>query len=166
MTSQQQPRMFHVKHIDFERSKTWLLRNMSCLQLFSPHEMPAHLRAFRYITQSRSAQHRPLQSPHKLSPRRLEWSFVLIERKLDGRITRQYTPSTSLNLFIDKASSETTSQHTHAERLALLRTHIPQHPYFCRQQIHSRKQNRRSIENRAALFCRTASKIVKTLDKH
>ena len=34
MTSQQQPRMFHVKHIDFERSKTWLLRNMSCLQLF------------------------------------------------------------------------------------------------------------------------------------
>lgn len=34
MTSQQQPRMFHVKHIDFERSKTRLLRNMSCLQLF------------------------------------------------------------------------------------------------------------------------------------
>ena len=34
MTSQQQPRMFHIKHIDFERSKTWLLRNMSCLQLF------------------------------------------------------------------------------------------------------------------------------------
>ena len=102
---------------------------------FSPHEMPAHLRAFRYITQSRSAQHRPLQSPHKLSPRRLEWSFVFIERKLDGRTTRQYTPSTSLNTFIDKASPETTSQHTHAERLAPLRTHIPQHPYFCRQLI-------------------------------
>ena len=26
--------MFHVKHIDFERLKTRLLRNMSCLQLF------------------------------------------------------------------------------------------------------------------------------------
>ena len=39
---------------------------------FSPHEMPAHLRAFRYITQSRSAQHRPLQSPRKFSSRRLE----------------------------------------------------------------------------------------------
>ena len=83
---------------------------------FSPHEMPALLRAFRYITRSRSAQHRPLQSTHKLSPRRLEWSFVFIERKLDGRTTRQYTPSTSLNTFIDKASSETTAQHTRSER--------------------------------------------------
>ena len=26
--------MFHVKHIDFEHSKTRLLRNMPCLQLF------------------------------------------------------------------------------------------------------------------------------------
>ena len=135
MTTQQRPRMFHVKHVDFERSKTWLLRNMSCLQLFFAARNAGALRSFRYIAQPRSAQHRPLQSPHKLSPRRLEWSFVFIERKLDGRTTRQYTPSTSLNTFIDKASPETTSQHTHAERLAPLRTHIPQHPYFCRQLI-------------------------------
>lgn len=26
--------MFHVKHIDFERSKTLVLRNMPCLRLF------------------------------------------------------------------------------------------------------------------------------------
>lgn len=65
----------------------------------------------------------PLRSPHKLSPRRLEWSFFLIESGLDGHTTRQYTPSTSLNIFIDKASPKTTSQRTRVERLVPLQTH-------------------------------------------
>ena len=76
MTSQQQPRMFHVKHIDFERSKTGFCAICLVYSCFSPHEAPAHLRAFRYITQSRSAQHRllaidraPLRHEHHANAR-------------------------------------------------------------------------------------------------
>lgn len=75
-------------------------------------------------------------------------------------------PSTSLNTFIDKASPETTSQHTHAERLAPLRTHIPQHPYFCRQLIHSRNQNRQVHKNAPHAFVGQPRKNHQNLDKH
>lgn len=123
MTAEQQPRMFHVKHIDFERLKTWLLRNMSCLQCFhrTKRRRSCAPSAISLSPDRHNTDH--YNRPHKLSPRRLEWSFVFIERKLDGRTTRQYTPSTSLNIFIDKASPETTSQRTRVERLVPLQTH-------------------------------------------
>lgn len=51
-TAEQQPSMFHVKHIDFEGSKAWLLRNMSCLQLFFAARnagAPARLPLYRSV---------------------------------------------------------------------------------------------------------------------
>ena len=116
--------MFHVKHTYFAGLKTLILSNTACLEpSFTLQRNRQDMLSFLHSAPIDTINSSPLQSPHKLSPRRLEWSFVFIERKLDGRTTRQYTPSTSLNIFIDKASPETTSQRTRVERLVPLQTH-------------------------------------------
>lgn len=46
----------------------------------------------------------PLAIAPQILTKETRMVFRLIERKLNGRTTRQYTPSTSLNIFIDKTS--------------------------------------------------------------
>ena len=104
----------------------------------------------------------PLRSPRKFSPRRLEWSFVFIERKLDGRTTRQYTPSTSLNIFIDKASPETTSQRTRVERLVPLQTHTAATHISADNKYSPAIKTAKSTKTRRMLLSDSPAKTTKT----
>lgn len=155
--------MFHVKHIDFERSKTVLLHNMPCLQLF-------------FVTRSTGATTRfppyhavPIGTTPTIAiaPQTLtkepRMVFPNYRERARSHTARRYACTCiSLNTFIGKASSENTSQHTRGERLAPFRTHIRNHPYFYRQHIPFRKQNRQVHENAPYALPDSPAKTTKT----
>ena len=136
---------------------------MSCLQLFFAARnagAPARLPLYHSVPISTTPT---IAIAPQIFTKETRIVFLLYREQARSHTTRQYArTSISLNTFIDKASSETTSQHTHAERLAPLRTHIPQHPYFCRQQILSRNQNRQVHKTRRMLLSDSPAKTTKT----
>lgn len=160
--------MFHVKHTYFAGLKTLILSNTACLEpSFTLRREPARYALDLAPGSDRYDKPSPLRSPHKLSPRRLEWSSFFIESGLEviqqdnmRELLSRSTPSSikprrRLHLNTRAPNASHYFEHT-----------FHSHPCFCRQLIHPRNQNRRSNENRAALYCRAAPKIIKTLDKH
>lgn len=157
--------MFHVKHIDFERSKTVLLRNMSCLQLFFAARnagAPARLPPYHAVPIGTTPTIAITPQILTKEPRMV---FPHYRERARSHTTRQYAcTSISLNTFIGKASSESTSQHTRGERLALFRTHMRNHPHFYRQHLHPVSKTAKPTKTRRML-CRTAPQnLQKNLD--
>ena len=143
--------MFHVKHTYFVGLKTLILSNTACLEpSFTLRRKPARYALDLALGSDRYDKLLALAIAPQILTKETRMVFLLYREQARSHTTRQYAQTSfSLNTFIDKASSETINA-TDARRT--LRTHIRNHPYFYRQQIPFRKQNRRSNENAPHAF--------------
>lgn len=161
--------MFHVKHAYFAGLKTLILSNTACLEpSFALRSEPAQIcsRSCRPATID-TINSSPLQSPRKFSPRSPN-SLSSLSRDSSMAIQQDNTREL-LSRSIPSSIKSRRSLHLNA-RVSNVSHHFEHayrgHPYFCRQQIHSRKQNRQAHENASHAFIGQPRKNRQNLDKH
>ena len=155
--------MFHVKHTYFTRLKTLILSNTTCLEpSFTLQREPAQICSRSCTGSDRYDKLLALAiAPQILTKEtRSRAGSMVIQQDNTRELLSLSTPSSIK--FCRRLH-----RNTRAPNVSYHFDHTyHSHPYFYRQQIHSRKQNRQVHENAPLAFVGQPRKNHQNLDKH